>query len=114
MLKYYVFFSDIRYPYTNAPDKKRKTHPNDGSIVNVRSLGPERKEALDVRLDKLEEARMFFAVTSCDIAEAVHAVTLLMCLRFAHPLLLSLYHRRGLWSYLAHEKDTSFFGGRKI
>lgn len=37
--------------------KRQQTDPN-GPIVNVRSLGPERKEALDVRLDTLEEARM--------------------------------------------------------
>ena len=40
--------------------------------------------------------------------EAVDAVTLLMCFRLAHPLLLSLYHQRALWSYLAHQNYTSF------
>lgn len=52
--------------------------------------------------------RCSFGYTGGGVDEAVDAVTLLMCFRLAHPLLLSLYHQRGLWSYLAHQNYTSF------
>ena len=83
-------------PYANSPDNKKNSPQWPNRQCEV--IGARTKRSL----------RCSFGYTGGGVDEAVDAVTLLMCFRLAHPLLLSLYHQRGLWSYLAHQNYTSF------